>query len=331
MKCVLLVILTQIIFSGIAGGSEIKDPASIRDIKFLSNSGEIRVAVNVDGPLKTLPEIEISGENLLQLDIDGSYTEPAGRSFSMDDPDLEKVDLYQIDGNKVRMRLFLPEPYERGAGRVWKTKDGFIIALERKERIPVSAFPESPIQVEENDTMVEQAFPTIFKSEKKDYSTEEKTFLTKEGDSTSNPVIRMISSLAIVIGVFLIGAFFIRKKFLGRGTAGNGDLIKVLDRNYIDVKKGIAIVDVAGEILVIGIYEGGITMLTKLEGEDAVARVMAKHNRGTAKFADIVKKASVDLKISDDQNDIAPGATVATAGMPPNTLMNKIRKLRPIK
>ena len=330
MKILLLSIIIQIVFAGIAGGSATKDLAVIRGIKFLANSGEIRVVVNIDGKLKTLPTIEVLDENRLDIDIEGSYSESSKRNFSMDDPYLEKVDLYRLDDKKVRIRISLSEPYKVGAGRVLKMEGGFIIALKRNANPLASVFTESGIDVEKSD--VEQSFPTIFTNELKAATPEESIFSSKK-ESGSNQVIRMISSLALVIGIFLIGAWLIKKRFLGRGATGNGSLIKVLDRSYIDVKKGIAIVDVAGEILVVGFFDGGITMLTKLEGEEAISRVKKRQQNGDhVKFADIVKKATIDLKISDDPDEGTPGtAASAMAGIQSNRLMDKIRKLRPIK
>lgn len=330
MKSLLLAIITQIFFAGIVGGSEIKDLAVIREIKFLSNSGEVRVVVNIDGKLKTLPTIEILDENRLDIDIEESYSKPSKRNFSMDDPYLEKVDLYQVNDKKMRIRISLSEPYKTGVGRVLKMKGGFIIALKRNASPFAQVFTESGIDVEESD--VEQAFPTIFTNELKAVTPGKNSFLSKK-ESASGQVIRMISSLALVIGIFLIGAWLIKKRFLGRGATGNCNLIKVLDRSYIDVKKKIAIVDVAGEILVVGLFDGGITMLTKLEGEEAISRVKKKQqNGGYVKFADIVKKATVDLNVSDNPDESTPDTVASTmAGIQPNRLIDKIRKLRPIK
>jgi len=318
MKRILLAILVQIIFTGVAGAAAIKDPALIRDIKFLANTGEIRVVVNTEGALETLPSIEVQEERLLKLDIQNSFTEPEKRKFNIDDPDIERVEVSMLEGEKVRITLSLPEPYESGLGRVWKTDAGFIIALKRRIPLPVSASPESDLKVEES-------FPTIFKSEKNEVDPEISTYAGKD-DSHSSPVIRMISSLALVIGIFLIGAFLLRKKLLGKGVAGSGNLIKVLERGYIDVKKSIAIVDVAGEILVVGTCEGGITMLTKLENNESIARVMSGQKKGGAlAFSDIVKKASGDL-------NVAEGLSGSAADTPlPETLLARIKKLRPIK
>ncbi len=72
-------------------------------------------------------------------------------------------------------------------------------------------------------------------------------------------------SLLFVIGIIFVLAYFL-KKFVPFGRTGSkARLIRVIDIGYLTPKKMIYIVDVAGEVLVLGSDTGSITFLTKID------------------------------------------------------------------
>ncbi len=77
--------------------------------------------------------------------------------------------------------------------------------------------------------------------------------------------IKMLTALGIILGGLLILFYFIRRKFKGEVPGSKGKLIKVLGNSYIGVKKYISLVEVPGEILVLGITSDNICLLTKIE------------------------------------------------------------------
>jgi flagellar protein FliO/FliZ len=99
--------------------------------------------------------------------------------------------------------------------------------------------------------------------------------LPVEPPDMSSAVIKTIAALAIVLAAVLFISY-IAKKLLKKNDIvfGKDKLIRVLGTSYIGVKKAITLLDVAGEVLVIGVTNNSITMLTKLESEEARSKLL---------------------------------------------------------
>jgi flagellar biosynthetic protein FliO len=88
--------------------------------------------------------------------------------------------------------------------------------------------------------------------------------------------IKTFSALALILAVILI-CFYLVKRFWPRGSGLlNADrLISVITTSPIAHKKMISVVEVGGEILVLGLTDSHITMLTKVTDEQVVHRFKA--------------------------------------------------------
>ncbi|MCB1154230.1 FliO/MopB family protein [bacterium] len=89
-------------------------------------------------------------------------------------------------------------------------------------------------------------------------------------------LVKVLSALAIVLGLILLFAAAY-KRF---GKAGSMILpqrsaaqLSVVASLPVGLKKQISVVDIAGELLVLGLGEGEIRMLTRLENPEAIARL----------------------------------------------------------
>lgn len=91
--------------------------------------------------------------------------------------------------------------------------------------------------------------------------------------------IKTFSALALILAVILI-CFYLVKRFWPRGTGllNTDRLINVITTSPIAPKKMISVVEVGDEILVLGLTDSHITMLTKITEEHAIHRL--KTNRG---------------------------------------------------
>ncbi|MCH8157248.1 MAG: flagellar biosynthetic protein FliO [Nitrospinae bacterium] len=105
-------------------------------------------------------------------------------------------------------------------------------------------------------------------------------FLKSGKTSDSRPIslmssgIRMLIMLLLVLGlVFLVSYVF--KKFVLKNTMfGSGEkLIRVLGTSFLAPKKNIALVEVAGEILVLGVSDGNISLLTSIRERDRIEQI----------------------------------------------------------
>ncbi|VAX21475.1 hypothetical protein MNBD_NITROSPINAE02-2105 [hydrothermal vent metagenome] len=83
----------------------------------------------------------------------------------------------------------------------------------------------------------------------------------------------MALKMVIALSFTLAAVFFlawIGKKYMGKfgGAFGRSSLINVLATSQIDVKKRIAVVDIAGEVLVLGIAGDNIAMLSTIDDQE---------------------------------------------------------------
>ena len=89
--------------------------------------------------------------------------------------------------------------------------------------------------------------------------------------------LRMVTTLSLVLGlIFLL--FFGFKKYVLKNTAfGGGKLVQVLSTNFLAPKKNIALVEVAGEILVLGVSDQNISLLTSIREPDRIEEIKNAH------------------------------------------------------
>lgn len=85
------------------------------------------------------------------------------------------------------------------------------------------------------------------------------------------PVLRLSFALLVVLAVLFIAVMVYRRYFQGMGGwPDQRRLIKVLSSCYLGNHKSIALVEVAGEILVLGVSDQGISLLTKVEDRNCL-------------------------------------------------------------
>jgi flagellar protein FliO/FliZ len=83
--------------------------------------------------------------------------------------------------------------------------------------------------------------------------------------------LQMLMALGIVLGG-LLGIFYLLKRYLKRDAGGSGaKLVRVIASQYVGIKKNIALVEVPGAVLVVGISTDNISLLTKIEDKEVLA------------------------------------------------------------
>lgn len=126
------------------------------------------------------------------------------------------------------------------------------------------------------------------KSSKTKVTTKENTgFSLKDSRPTGKPMeiipsgMKMLSMFALVLGLmFLI--FFGFKKYVLKNTAfgGGNKLVNVLGTWFLGPKKNIALVEVAGEVLVLGISQENITLLSSITSEEKIEEIKNAGGKG---------------------------------------------------
>jgi len=81
--------------------------------------------------------------------------------------------------------------------------------------------------------------------------------------------VKMIAALALVIGLLFVSLHVFKRMYKNKLGGQTGDLIRVLASSYVGVKKNVTLVEVPGTVLVLGITNDRITLLSEI-GREAV-------------------------------------------------------------
>ena len=107
---------------------------------------------------------------------------------------------------------------------------------------------------------------------------------------------QMLTALGIVLGG-LVFIFYFMKRYLKRDVGGRSrQLIKVIANQYIGVKKNIALVEIPGSILVLGVSTDKITMLTKIEDKAIIQTIQQGSCGVSPTFADHLQRLTARFK-----------------------------------
>ncbi len=107
--------------------------------------------------------------------------------------------------------------------------------------------------------------------------------------------LKTLAMLCIVIGVLILVLFLMRRFLYLREGPWQGQLIRMLSSYHVTPKERIALIDVAGEKIVIGITPENITSLAKIDNPEALEQIerVKPHGRrtdGFRKVLDIVSR-----------------------------------------
>lgn len=107
---------------------------------------------------------------------------------------------------------------------------------------------------------------------------------------------QMLTALGIVLGGLLV-VFYLMKRYLKRGVGDSkGQLIRVIASQYIGFKKNIALVEVPGTILVVGVSNDRISLLTKIEDSAILASIRQEASGISPSFADNLQRLTARFK-----------------------------------
>ena len=109
--------------------------------------------------------------------------------------------------------------------------------------------------------------------------------------------LKMLSSLAVILGA-LLGLFYLARRMLNRDAVVGGEkLVKVLANTYMGAKKSIALVEIPGAVLVLGVTGESINLLARIDDREIVEHVKSpKGERSLPSFADQLQKWSSRLR-----------------------------------
>ena len=84
--------------------------------------------------------------------------------------------------------------------------------------------------------------------------------------------LKMVSALAVTLGIMLITIYLLKKAMKRTGGISDG-LMKILCTQYLGPKNSIMLIDVLGDILVIGVSSNQISLLTKIVDHNSLEQL----------------------------------------------------------
>ena len=104
-----------------------------------------------------------------------------------------------------------------------------------------------------------------------DYSEPEVPAVPSLGES-------LVKALAVVLAMVLILAFAAKRYLAGAETAlGSKKQLKVLSSHFIGVKKSVTLVEIAGEVLALGVTNENINLLARYDNPEKIERIKLTH------------------------------------------------------
>jgi len=330
MKRMLIVFLSLILLAGLQQSSMAK-PANLtllNDIHIASSVDNTKIELKFDG--KPSQEKILFHNDFVQLEFPDSYTSPAKQWLKVEDDIVKNIFVYQFDTTTVRVRLFtynkakslkdrirfnragngLTILYGQGMAKNMSDKQPPVEVETSKKVEDASLSQDSDLPVSDkgvgNDTNMTDLIKEASLPGKQE-TVEAKPALLNDSPGLTGSIIKMVTGLGIVLSL-LFGVLYLAKKFLGKkmGLAGQEQKIKVVTSTYLGPKKSIALVEVAGEKIVVGVTATHITMLTKIGRDEDFADVLKEQiktsdktdMRGEGKGeSEGVTKASSDEKV----------------------------------
>ncbi len=107
-------------------------------------------------------------------------------------------------------------------------------------------------------------------------------------------MLKSFSMLLVVLAILILVMWFLRRYFAQSGATGKQGIIQMLASMYVAPKERIALVDVLGEKILIGITPQQITFLARIEDEEDICST-----RQPEKYAGGFFKALLKGKLGD--------------------------------
>jgi flagellar protein FliO/FliZ len=87
-------------------------------------------------------------------------------------------------------------------------------------------------------------------------------------------IIKMLSALALVLGMMVFAVYGMKKFMNKTGPVGNnGEHIKILSTKYLGPKGSIMLLDVLGQVIVVGVTASSISLLTGITDEKSLEKL----------------------------------------------------------
>lgn len=281
----------------------------IKSVKIEQNDSEIRAKFRITNPDKLdASELTVQSEgNLFWIDLPNTIEKKKKRIFyDWKCESLKGVGLKKVDKDTVALRVLFQEKF-RPKDLSWVSAkiDGKNLVMTFLKKEPtviqkdVQAVSDDEITIQdENETSSEESIETPIVKKESPIDLDAIFGKIEEGgdeekDSTgilgtlggsqraetkvpgfSASAVKFVSALLIVIG-FMFAAAWLAKKYNlpQKFSGGRQGVVRVLGSTMLGMKKQVAVIDVAGQYMVVGMGQSTITMLGKVDDPEAIKRL----------------------------------------------------------
>ena len=109
--------------------------------------------------------------------------------------------------------------------------------------------------------------------------------------------IKMLTALGVVLGGMLLVYYFAKRILKRQVGSSKRKMIRILESSYIGVKKNISLVEIPGAILVLGITNDNISLLSKIESQEIIEGYKKVENKKELlSFSDRLNEFSLKFK-----------------------------------
>ena len=114
--------------------------------------------------------------------------------------------------------------------------------------------------------------------------------------------IKMVAALGVVLGGLFVVYYFTRRMTRLNGAGTQDKMIRVLANKFIGVKKNICMVEVPGSVLILGVTNDRITLLSEIDDDAVLERIRHAESTGSAPtFSDHLNKLVARIKTVKDE------------------------------
>lgn len=261
-----------------AGANRLHKLNLLNDVRGLSGE-ECGVEVDINDRAGLSDAYVTLRGNEAQLVLNRTYVHPATRSFANSQPGcFQSIKAYQINNHMVKVTLAFSPDYQGERNVVLEHTDGVLRVLV-DQAAPVSApVAAAEIPEEEKIDLAALLADSSPKAETNPEEPEQDAVPLVAGASRINwvpAVAKVAMALCVSLAVlFMLVALAKRFRLPARIGGGKQGLIRVVQTSMLDMKRRIAVLDVAGELIVVALTGNDVKMLTKIESETARRRIL---------------------------------------------------------
>jgi flagellar biogenesis protein FliO len=146
-------------------------------------------------------------------------------------------------------------------------------------------------------------------------------------------IIRFLFALLILIGCIFIVSFFYSRFFNARFSLKQNTLINVIEHRFLDAKRAVYLIDVAGKMLVVGSSTEGMNLLSEITDKEQIETIhelaaLKTNQYRSADFSKVLSGVAGGPTTEKQYKEKPPGSEALSAGI--QSIRTKIDKIKKI-